>query len=109
MFGLKNISRLWRRWRDSRDASIALDSLLVVPSPDADLADRNRWLVEVAYWLRQSGKDEPQAGGELPVPHPEHARLRALLKFLDGRLEAKLQIAKVLRSILKDNDALSLS
>ncbi len=108
MLGLKNISRLWRRWRDSRDASIALDSLLVVPSPDADLADRNRWLVEVAYWLRQSGKDEPQAGGELPVPHPEHARLRALLKFLDGRLEAKLQIAKVLRSILKDNDALSL-
>lgn len=108
MLGFKNISRLWRRWKDSRDASVAFDSLLVVPSPDADLADRNRWLVEVAYWVRQPIKDESRLESAVPIAHPEHTRIRALLKFLEGQPEIKLQIARVLRSILKDNDALSL-
>ena len=106
MLGFKDISRLWRRWKDSRNASLALDSLLVIPEVGADLADRNRWLVEVAYWLRQPNKDEVE--GVVEASHPEHVRLRALLKFLDSRPDAKLQIARVLRSILKDNDALSL-
>jgi len=106
MLGFKDISRLWRRWKDSRNASLALDSLLVIPEVSADLADRNRWLVEVAYWLRQPNKDEVE--GVVEASHPEHVRLRALLKFLDSHPDAKLQIARVLRSILKDNDALSL-
>lgn len=108
MLGLKDISRLWRRWKDSRDASVALDSLLVVPSPHADLADRNRWLVELAYWLRQPSKEEKQSEPAEQVTHPEHAHLRALFKLLNTRPEVKLQVALVLRSVLKDNDALSL-
>ena len=74
MLGFKNISRLWRRWKDSRDASVAFDSLLVVPSPDADLADRNRWLVEVAYWVRQPIKDESRL-----ILRPLKRRLLAMI------------------------------
>jgi len=108
MLGLKDMSHLWRRWKDSGAASLTLDSLLVVPAPEADLADRNRWLVEIAYWLRQSNKSDVPGASESQIAHPEHVRLRALLKFLDGRPEVKLQVARVLRSILRDNDALSL-
>ena len=58
MLGLKNMRRLWALWKDSGDASLALDSLLVVPDASASLAERNRWLVEVAYWLRRQDKTE---------------------------------------------------
>jgi site-specific recombinase len=115
MLGLKDIRRLWARWQDSRDASQALDSLLVVPDVSASLADRNRWLIEVAYWLRRSEKKTSQKPSNSKAQvsiaeegHPEHAKLRAFLKLLDQRPEAKLKISKLLRSILKENDALSL-
>ena len=58
MLGFKNLQRLWALWKDSGDSSLALDSLLVVPDASASLAERNRWLVEVAYWLRRQDKAE---------------------------------------------------
>lgn len=108
MFGFKDFRRLWARWKESRDASQALDTLLLVPDDTADLADRNRWVIELAYWLRRtekSTKNKPAANIE---GHPEHARLRSFLKILDQRPDVKLKIAKLIRSILRDNDALSL-
>jgi site-specific recombinase len=108
MFGFKDFRRLWARWKESRDASQALDTLLLVPDDTADLADRNRWVIELAYWLRRtekSTKNKPAASSE---GHPEHARLRSFLKILDQRPDVKLKIAKLIRSILRDNDALSL-
>ena len=56
MFGFKDFRRLWMRWKESRDASQALDTLLVVPDVTSDLADRNRWVVELVYWLRRTEK-----------------------------------------------------
>ncbi len=113
MLGLKNIRRLWALWKDSGDSSLALDSLLVVPDASASLAERNRWLVEVGYWLRrqdktEKGQDKAKVGTVVLEGHPEHIRLKAFLKLLEQRSEVKLKIAQLLRSILRDNDALSL-
>ena len=108
MFGFKDLRRLWVRWKESRDASQALDTLLRVPDDVADLADRNRWVIELAYWLRRTEKSTKNKPVAIPEGHPEHARLRSFLKILDQRPDVKLKIAKLIRSILRDNDALSL-
>ena len=108
MFGLKDFRRLWVRWKESRDASQALDTLLLVPNDTADLADRNRWIVELAYWLRRTEKSTKNKPVATPEGHPEHGRLRSFLKILEQRPDVKLKIAKLIRSVLRDNDALSL-
>jgi site-specific recombinase len=108
MFGFKDFRRLWARWKESRDASQALDTLLLVPDDTADLADRNRWIIELAYWLRRTEKSTKNKSAASLEGHPEHARLRSFLKILDQRPDVKLKIAKLIRSILRDNDALSL-
>lgn len=108
MFGFKDFRRLWARWKESRDASQALDTLLLVPNDTADLADRNRWIIELAYWLRRAEKSSKNKPATAVEGHPEHARLRSFLKILDQRPDVKLKIAKLIRSILRDNDALSL-
>lgn len=82
---------------------MALESLLLVPELDADLADRNRWVIELGYWLRRPQKDE-----QIVDVHPEHTKLKALLKLLDQKPDIKLKVARVLRSVIRDNDALSL-
>jgi site-specific recombinase len=108
MFGLKDFRRLWVRWKESRDASQALDTLLRVPDDTADLADRNCWAIELAYWLRRTEKSTKNKPVVTSEGHPEHARLRSFLKILEQRPDVKLKIAKLIRSILRDNDALSL-
>jgi site-specific recombinase len=108
MFGFKDFRRLWARWKESRDASQALDTLLLVPADTADLAERNRWVVELIYWLRRSEKSTKNKPATNLDGHPEHARLRSFLKILEQRPDVKLKIAKLIRSILRDNDALSL-
>ena len=108
MFGFKDFRRLWARWKESRDASQALDTLLLVPDDTADLADRNRWVIELAYWLRRTEKSTKNKSTIASEGHPEHARLRSFLKILEQRSDVKLKIAKLIRSVLRDNDALSL-
>jgi site-specific recombinase len=108
MFGFKDFRRLWARWKESRDASQALDTLLLVPDDTADLADRNRWVVELAYWLRRTEKSTKNKPIAISEGHPEHGRLRSFLKILEQRPDVKLKIAKLIRSVLRDNDALSL-
>jgi site-specific recombinase len=108
MFGFKDFRRLWARWKESRDASQALDTLLHVPDDTAELADRNRWVIELAYWLRRAEKSTKNNPTVILEEHPEHGRLRSFLKILEQRPDVKLKIAKLIRSILRDNDALSL-
>ncbi len=107
MLGLKGMKELWSRWRESRNAYQSLDRLLIVPDVSADLAERNRWLIELIYWLRRQGRSDVDIFvGD--TSHPEHARLRSLLKVLEQRSDVKLQVAKLIRSVLRENDALSL-
>ncbi len=108
MFGFKDFRRLWARWKESRDASQALDTLLLIPDDTADLADRNRWVIELAYWLRRTEKSTKDKSTATSEGHPEHGRLRSFLKILNQRPDVKLKIAKLIRSVLRDNDALSL-
>jgi len=103
----KGVRQLWLRWKESKDAYQSLDRLLVVPDHTADLADRNRWLIELLYWLRRKSRQDVVEASNVGV-HPEHARLRALLKVLEQRSDVKLKVAQLIRSVLKDNDSLSL-
>lgn len=103
----KGVRQLWARWKESKDAYQALDRLLVVPDHTAELAVRNIWLIELLYWLRRNSRKDVNAAPELGV-HPEHARLRALFKVLEQRSDVKLKIAQLIRSVLRDNDSLSL-
>ena len=50
--------QLWSKWKDARHAYQSLDRLLIVPDHSSDLAERNRWLVELAYWLRRSERSD---------------------------------------------------
>ena len=77
----KGIRHLWSRWQDAKDATQAMENLLVVPDETADLAERNRWLIEVAYWLRRPQRDFIDDG-----QHPEHVKLRAMLKLSNSNL-----------------------
>jgi len=108
MFGFKDFRRLWARWKESRDASQALDTLLRVPDDTAELADRNRWVIELIYWLRRTEKSSSNEPTGTAEGHPEHARLRSFLKILEQRPDVKSKISKLIRSVLRDNDALSL-
>jgi len=105
MLGIKDIRRLVTRWQASRDASLALDALLQIPAEDAPLVERNQWVIELLYWLRS--KDKKGINND-SLSHPEHVRLKGLLQLLEQKPDAKLAIAKLLRSVLRDNDALSL-
>ncbi|OZI74905.1 site-specific recombinase [Bordetella genomosp. 12] len=96
--------RLWQRWKASRTAGHQLDSLLAAARPEADLVERNLWVIELAHWIRR-GRSAPGSASE---GHPQLARLRYLLHVLDRQPETRERFAQTLRSVVADNDALSL-
>jgi site-specific recombinase len=79
-----------------------------VPDDTAELADRNRWVIELIYWLRRTEKSSSNEPNGAAEGHPEHARLRSFLKILEQRPDVKSKISRLMRSVLRDNDALSL-
>lgn len=77
----------------STTAVAPVDSLLVSADPQAPLADRIEWLEDLLAWVRRAAPG---------------ARLRFLLQQLDRQPEVKLRVARVLRSIVRDTQALDL-
>jgi site-specific recombinase len=106
---LKSVIRLWRKWREAHSAGRQIDALLAHADPDADLATRNEWLIEVAHWLRREGAittDETQT--DQAPKYPPHVRLRYLLQLLDRNPEWKTPVAQTLQSHVREVDAMGL-
>lgn len=106
---------LFRKWRESRNASLQLDAILGAADPDAPLADRNAWLIELGYWLRRDGNPgaDPDAegvdgGATQARRYPAHVRLRYLLQVLARHPDWSEAFARTMRSIVRDNDPTSL-
>ncbi len=93
----------WRKWRDSRHASHQLDAILAQFEPTRSLAERNEWLIELAYWLRRA--DRPAGAA---TESWRYARLRYLLQVLENNPALAERVGRTLRSIVQDNDPVSL-
>lgn len=98
---------LVRKWRESRNASLQLDAILAAADPDATLADRNSWLIELGFWIRRDGGLGAAGDGQEPGAdrsHPEHVRLRYLLQVLERHPDWAGRFALTVRSIVREND-----
>ena len=93
----------WRKWRASRHASHQLDAILAQFEPTRSLAERNEWLIELAYWLRRADRPAGAASESW-----RYARLRYLLQVLENNPALAERVGQALRSIVQDNDPVSL-
>jgi len=86
----------WQQFRD-RLASLrgrpALDALLAHAHPQQSLAERVAWAEDLLAWVR---RDVPAT------------RLRLLIQLLERQPEAHQRVARTLRSIVRDTEALDL-
>ncbi|MHA7679827.1 site-specific recombinase [Cupriavidus sp. PET2-C1] len=98
---------LFRKWRESRNASLQLDAILAAADPEAPLADRNGWLIELGYWIRRDGLPGAE-GVAADKSRREHVRLRYLLQVLGRNPEVAGRFARMVRSIVRDNDPVTL-
>ncbi|EHP40722.1 site-specific recombinase transmembrane protein [Cupriavidus basilensis OR16] len=99
---------LFRKWRESRNASLQLDAILAAADPEAPLADRNSWLIELGYWIRRDGLPGAEGVAADKQSRREHVRLRYLLQVLGRNPEVAGRFASMARSIVRDNDPVTL-
>ncbi|NMK49003.1 site-specific recombinase [Achromobacter sp. Bel] len=109
------LTSLWRKWRTSRHGGPQLDVILSSADPDAPLADRNLWMVDLSRWLDRPGRPATSAPASAAseassdaARHPQHARLRYLLQVLEHNPDRAAPVAATLRSLVADNDPTSL-
>ncbi|VVE21938.1 recombinase [Pandoraea aquatica] len=104
-----SLTSYWRKWRASRHAGHQLDELLAHADPTAPLAVRNQWLIELAHWVQKRGAivNEVREEGEAARYRP-HTRLRYLLQMLARNPQWRLSVARTLRSVINESDAISL-
>ncbi|CAN7267587.1 site-specific recombinase [Cupriavidus necator] len=101
------LRKLFRKWRESRNASLQLDAILAAADPEAPLAERNGWLIELGFWIRRDGGLGADAGSQEPGTdrsHPEHVRLRYLLQVLERHPDWAERFALTVRSLVREND-----
>src|ERR1019366_4454124 len=100
----------WKIWMDrfkGRNAALpSLDLLASSASPRDSLENRLNWLVDLVQWIRRPGNES-----ETPLQTTtqiQAGRLRRWLDVLDKNPEWKIQVAKTLRSIIFETNALDL-
>lgn len=96
---------LFRKWRESRNASLQLDAILAAANPGGPLVERNSWLIELGYWVRRDGAPgtDAETRGGSPAWR-EHSRLRYLLQVLERNPALADRFALTVRAIMRDND-----
>jgi len=108
---LKSLTTLWKRWRDSSATGEQIDALLAHADPQASLAQRNQWLIEIAHWLHRGGATvaaDSAVAAEGAAKYPPHTRLRYLLQLLERNPEWRSRCAATLRRTLAESDTISL-
>jgi site-specific recombinase len=89
-----------------RHASLpSLDVLASTASPDQALEERLNWLVDVVQWIRRPGHDEEPQPANMSM---QSGRLRRFLDMLERNPEWKLAVARTLRSIIRQTQAVAL-
>ncbi len=106
MKAIRRATAIVKKWFEFKDARKSLDFLLSSAPSALSLDDRLAWLVELARWVRTQ-KTIKLEGPASEVP-PQVVRARFLLNVLDRNPEWKLQVARTLRSIVRDTNALDL-
>lgn len=103
------LTSLWRNWRAWRRGGPQLDVILSNADPQAPLAERNLWLVDLGRWLnRPDGEPADGEPAQDAASDPRHARLRYLLQVLERNPAIAARTAATLRSVLVDNDPTAL-
>jgi site-specific recombinase len=80
-----------------------LTALLNAADPQAQLAERNLWLVRLLEWLRHAPREAPAAGTPLPL-----VRLKHLLNVLERHPEHAYSFSSVIAGVWNEVDAISL-
>lgn len=116
---LKSLTTFRKKWRASRDTGQQIDALLAHADPQAPLAQRNQWLIEIAHWLHRGGALQTADGApsrgaagdntaEPVLKFPPHTRLRYLLQLLERNPAWRTRCAATLRLTLAESDTISL-
>ncbi len=98
---------LLKRFFVANKARKDLDSLLIMtPNPENSLRVRIDWFLDLMQWIRSSGVVKTDLDFASGVP--QAIRVKYALLVLEKNPSWKLNVATVLRSIIKDTKALEL-
>ncbi len=114
----QNVAFTLKIWLDrftGRNSALPpLDVLVSSVSSAQSLEDRLHWLVDLTQWVRRPGHEQEvhnsnhNHGEDNPDAHLQTGRFRRLFDVLDRNPEWKKQVARTLRSIVRETTALEL-
>lgn len=100
------MKHIFSRWREAGATRLELDVLMHI-DPKESLRLRLNWLIELLQWTRSPGTTT-LPGLDASSGHLQAVRVRYFLQFLERNPEWKLNVARTLRSIVRDTRALDL-
>jgi len=100
-----SLKALIDRYAGRHAALPSLDVLASSASPDQPMVERLNWLVDLAQWIRRPGHDEETEPANMSK---QSGRLRRFLDMLEQNPEWKLGVARTLRSIIRETQAVAL-